>query len=59
MEEIEEDLFPTRCRACAQIQECSQKMISMFEKDISEMFTKCTSLEVITKKYFISRKVDG
>lgn len=40
------DIFVNRCRACAELNEGSEKMIYLFEKNISEMFTHCTSVEV-------------
>ncbi|KAJ6632940.1 Zinc finger protein, partial [Pseudolycoriella hygida] len=41
------ETFQSRCRACAGQQENLEKMVSLFgEKDVSEMFTNCTSLEV-------------
>ncbi|XP_037025409.1 zinc finger protein 28-like [Bradysia coprophila] len=40
------EFFINRCRTCTVLQECSNRMISLFEKNLSEMFTDCTSLEI-------------
>ncbi|XP_037025408.1 zinc finger protein 501-like [Bradysia coprophila] len=42
------EIFVNRCRACAVLQECSNKMVFLFDKKLSEMFKDCTSLEINT-----------
>lgn len=45
-EEMDET-FSNRCRACAGLQDESKTMVSLFERNLFEMFIHCTSLEVI------------
>ncbi|KAJ6648569.1 Zinc finger protein [Pseudolycoriella hygida] len=44
------EIFQNQCRACAELQENSEKMVPLFcEKNVCEMFTNCTSLEVTSQ----------
>lgn len=47
-----EEMFLNRCRACAELQKSSEKMVSLFEQNLSDMFTRCTSL-LVKKIYFL------
>ncbi|KAJ6648571.1 hypothetical protein Bhyg_03801 [Pseudolycoriella hygida] len=50
------EIFLNRCRACAAFQENMEKMVELFcEKNVSEMFTNCTSLEISSHDYLPSR----